>query len=136
MEYHDWSLLDHPARLEESEFAIRETARSFEIDLDGKRVTYKFTREQEQLGLNVDVEGWTQEALILWLDGQVRQPDISQTELIRWLYELITFLMNFRKLHISALMRCKFILARRIRAYFTAKLPPITRQSCHPQGGR
>ena len=37
MEFHDWSLTDHPARLEKNEFAIRETARSFEIDLDGKR---------------------------------------------------------------------------------------------------
>ena len=115
MEYHDWSLLDHPARLEEGEFAIRETARSFEIDLDGKSLSYKFTTEQEQLGLDVDVKGWTQEALIIWLDGQVRQSDISQSDLIRWLSELIAFLMNIRKLHISALMRCKFILARRIR---------------------
>lgn len=115
MEFHDWSLTDHPARLEENEFAIRETARSFEIDLDGKRVTYKFAGEQEQLGLDVDVEGWTQDGLILWLDGQVRQPDISQSDLIGWLSDLTSFLMNVRKLHISALMRCKFILARRIR---------------------
>ena len=61
MEFHDWSITDHSARLEENEFAIRETARSFEIDLDGKRVTYEFTNEQEQLGLDVDVEGWTQD---------------------------------------------------------------------------
>lgn len=115
MEYHDWSLLDHSARLEEGEFAIRETARSFEIDLDGKQITYKFAREQEQLGLDIDVEGWTQEALILWLDDQVHQLDINQSELIRWLSELIAFLVNFRKLHINALMRCKFILARKVR---------------------
>ena len=115
MENHDWSLPDHPARLEENEFAIRETARSFEIDLDGRRVTYKFADEQEQLGLDVDVQGWTQEGLVLWLDAQVRQADISQSDLLRWLSDLVSFLMNVRKLHISALMRCKFILARRIR---------------------
>ncbi len=115
MELYDWSLLDHPARLEEREFAIRETARSFEIDLDGKRVTYQFTSEQEQLGLDVDVEGWTQEALVLWIDRQVRQPDIRQTELLKWLSDLITCLINARNLHIAALMRCKFILARKIR---------------------
>ena len=115
MELHDWSLLDHPARLEEQEFAIRETARSFEIDLDGKRVTYQFTSEQEQLGLDVDVEGWTQEELVLWIDRQVRQPDIRQTELLKWLSDLITYLINARNLHIAALMRCKFILARKIR---------------------
>ena len=86
-----------------------------EINLDGKRVTYQFTSEQEQLGLDVDVEGWTQEALVLWIDRQVRQPDIRQTELLKWLSDLITCLINARNLHIAALMRCKFILARKIR---------------------
>ena len=124
MEHHDWSLLDHPARLKESEFAVRETARSFEIDLDGKRVTYQFAREQEQLGLDVDVEGWTQDGLIQWLDRQVRQPDVGQAELLKWLSALTTYLLNTRQLHIAALMRCKFILARRIRD----KIDEIRRQ--------
>jgi len=42
MEFHDWSLASHPARLDEAAFAIRETARSFEIDIDGNRVSYQF----------------------------------------------------------------------------------------------
>ena len=115
IEYHDWSLLDYPARLEENEFAIRETARTFEINLDGQRVSYKFAHERKQLQLDIDVEGWTQEALVLWLDGQVRQSDISQSELFKWLSKLTTYFINIRKLHINALMRCKFILARKIR---------------------
>ena len=114
MEYQDWSLTDHPARLEQREFAISETARSYEIDIDGRRVTYQFAGEKKQLGLDVDVEGWTQEALVLWLDRQVRQPDIGQPELLKWLSDLTTYLLNTRNLHIAALMRCKFILARRI----------------------
>src|SRR3546814_17347721 len=61
MEFHDWSLLDHSPKLGEREFAIRETARSFEIDLDGKHVTYTFADEDEQLALDVPVEGWTPE---------------------------------------------------------------------------
>ena len=115
MEDHDWSLLDHSPRLDEDEFAIRETARSFEIDLDGHRITYQFASEEEQLALNVDVEGWTPEALVLWLDRQVRQPDIRQSELIRWLRDLAGHLIDTRGMHISALMRAKFLLARKIR---------------------
>ena len=115
MESHDWSLLNHPARLDEHEFTIRETAHGFEIDLDGNRLTYRFAGEQEQLGLNVDVEGWTQKALVLWLDRQVRQPDVGQAERVKWLSGLATYLLNTRGLHVSALMRCKFILARKIR---------------------
>lgn len=115
MEFHDWSLLDHSSKLGEAEFAIRETARSFEIDLDGNRITYQFADEAEQLALDVDVEGWTPEALVLWLDRQVRQPDIHQTELLRWLRDLVGHLINGRGMHIAALMRCKFILARKVR---------------------
>lgn len=124
MESHDWSLLNHPARLDEKEFDVRETAHGFEIDLNGNRLTYRFAGEQEQLSLNVDVEGWTQEALVLWLDRQVRQSDVGQAELVKWLSDLATHLINTRGLHVSALMRCKFILARKIRD----KLDAIRRQ--------
>lgn len=120
MEFHDWSLLDHSSKLGEGEFAIRETARSFEIDLDGNRITYQFADEEEQLALDVDVEGWTPEALVLWLDRQVRQPDIHQSELLRWLRDLVGHLITTRDMHIAALMRCKFILARKVREKLAA----------------
>ena len=115
MEYHDWSLLDHSPKLTKAEFAVRETSRTFEIDLDGKRVKYKYAAEDEQLALNANVEGWTPQALVLWLDRQTRQADVSQTELLRWLSDLVGHLVDERGVHIAALMRCKFILARKIR---------------------
>lgn len=120
MEFHDWSLLDHSSKLGEAEFAIHETARSFEIDLDGNRITYQFANEAEQLALDVDVDGWTPEALVLWLDHQVRQPYIHQTELLRWLRDLLGHLITGRGMHIAALMRCKFILARKVREKLAA----------------
>ena len=112
MEYHDWSLLDHPARLGEREFSIRETARSFEIDIDGRQVRHHFLHEQEQLALNIHVEGWTPENLVIWLDRQVHQMDIHQVELLKWLSDLIQNLTIQRGMHITALTRCKFLLAR------------------------
>ncbi len=120
MEFHDWSLLNHSSKLGEGEFAIRETARSFEIDLDGNRITYQFADEEEQLALDVDVEGWTSEALALWLDRQVRQTDIHQSELLRWLRDLVGNLITTRGMHIAGLMRCKFILARKVREKLAA----------------
>ena len=74
MESHNWSLLNHPARLDEHEFTIRETAHGFEIDLDGNRLTYRFAGEQEQLSLDVHVEGWTQEGA-----GPVARPEGAST---------------------------------------------------------
>ena len=55
---------------------------------------YRFASEEEQIALNVNVEGWTPEALVRWLDRQarqpvVRQPDVRQSELIRWLRDLV-----------------------------------------------
>ncbi len=114
MEYHDWSLLDYSSKMEEDEFTIRETARSFEIDIDGNRVTYQFASEEEQLTLDIAVEGWTPEALVLWLDRQVRQIDIHQGELLKWLRQLVDHLLNTRDMPISGLMRCKFLLAGKI----------------------
>ncbi len=120
METHDWSLLDHSPQLDESEFAIRETARNFEIDLDGARVAYRFTAEAERRALDVDMEGWTPEALVLWLDRQTRQPDIGQSELLRWLGDLVGHLTVARGMRIAPLMRCKFILARKVREKIAA----------------
>ena len=120
MEYHDWSLLDYSPRMEPDEFAIRETARSFEIDLDGRRVTYQFASETEQLVLDTHVEGWTPEGLVLWLDRQVRQMDIPQIELLKWLRELADHLLNARGINLAALMRCKFLLAGKIESKIKA----------------
>lgn len=115
MEFHDWSLASHPARLDEAAFAIRETARSFEIDVDGNRVAYQFASEDEQLALDVDVDGWSPQNLVLWLDRQLRQPEIHQSDLLKWLTDCVGYLTGPRKIHIAALMRTKFILARKLR---------------------
>ncbi|GAB9214412.1 hypothetical protein BDS110ZK18_42950 [Bradyrhizobium diazoefficiens] len=120
MEYHDWELSNHPARLDESEFSIRQTSRSFEIDVDGNRVTYQFADEGEQFAFDVNVEGWTPQNLVLWLDRQLRHDEIRQSDLLRWLSDCVGYLVGPRKLHIGALMRTKFILARKLRDRMTA----------------
>ena len=120
MEHHDWSLGDHPWKPGEDEFNLRETARSFEIDLDGDRITYRFASEDEQAALDMDVEGWTPEALVLWLDRQVRQPDIGQGDLVGWLSGVVNHLTVSRGLRVAALMRCKFILARKVKEKIAA----------------
>ena len=120
MENHDWSLENHPWRPREDEFTIRETARRFEIDLDGVRVAYQFAAEEQQFALDMDVEGWTPEALVLWLDRQVRQPDIGQGDLMRWLSDVVNHLTVSRGLRVAALMRCKFILARKVKEKIVA----------------
>ena len=135
MESHAWSVLEHPFRPTESEFAILGTAHNFEIDLEGARLTHRFVGEAAQLPIDVDVdvEGWDPEALILWLDGQVRQPDVAQIDLLKWLGGLVDHLIGARGISISALMRCKFVLARAVRRKIDA-IRARERKSAYQQG--
>ena len=84
-EYHDWTLRDHPHQLSATEFAIQQVADTFEIDLDGDKLTVAYSDQSEQLSLDIDVEGWTEPGLVQWLDRKVRDRFIGQGELIGWL---------------------------------------------------
>lgn len=115
MEYHDWSLADHPARLTKAEFDIVETSNTFEIDLDGNRLSISAADSSEQLSLDIDVDDWTPSALVRWLDGKVRDQWIGQAELLAWLSDVVTHLNRDRDTPLSQLMRFKFILARKLK---------------------
>jgi len=114
MEYHDWSLSDCSAQLSAKEFDVVETADSFEIDLDGNRLTISIADSADQLSLNISVDDWTPTVLIRWLDSRIRDPLIGQTELLAWLSDVVTYLTRDRGIALSQLMRCKFILARKL----------------------
>lgn len=114
MEYHDWSLADHPARLGPDEFDITETTSTFVIDLDGNRLLIAAGDSSEQLTMDVVVGDWTPASLVQWLDRKVRDPRIGQTELLAWLSDVVTCLTRDRGLPLAQLMRCKFILARKL----------------------
>lgn len=120
MEEFEWSLLDSPAVLTEGEFAIRDTAMEFEIDLDGKKLAYSFVNEQDRLALDSPVEGWDEINLSVWLDRQVRQPDILPNELLRWLRDTITHLTKVRGIAMSALWRAKYPLAQKLEGKIKA----------------
>ncbi len=115
MEYHDWSLADCPVQLKPEEFTIRETANTFEIDLEDNRLRLATVGKADQLTMAVHVEDWTENSLIHWLDRQVRDPSISQADLLAWLNAVVTHLTRDRSIPLSRLMPCKFILARVLR---------------------
>ncbi|WP_066708966.1 DEAD/DEAH box helicase [Celeribacter ethanolicus] len=114
MEYHDWSLANYPARLTKAEFDIVETTNTFEIDLDGNHLSISAADSSEQLSLDIDVDDWTPNSLVRWLDGKVRDPWIGQAELLAWLSDVVTHLTRDRGIPLSQLMRCKFVLARKL----------------------
>ena len=114
-EYFDWSLTDASAQLTLAEFSVAETADGFEIDLDGNTLTVRPTDQSDQLMLDVPVEGWTASGLVALLGRQVRADDVPVGEMIRWLTDVVAFLTDGRRIPLAALMRCRFILARKLK---------------------
>ena len=112
LEFHDWSLRTHPHQLTATEFAIQQVADTFEIDLDGDKLTVAFADQSVQMSLDIDVEGWSEPGLVQWLDRKVRDRFIGQAELIAWLGAVVSHLIRDRGIPLSSLMRCQFILAR------------------------
>ncbi len=115
MEYHDWSLADHSPKLEAKDFSIQATADTFEIDIDQQKLFVKHADQSAQLLLDIPVEGWSEQTLVLFLDRQVRDKFIGQGELVRWLTELVAYLTGPRNIPLPALMQCKYPLARKVK---------------------
>lgn len=105
----DWSLLDSQVQL--AGFSITETVNSFEIDVNGAKVTYKHT-DAQQLLLNDTVTHISQQDLVRWLDVAVRQPDIGQVQMQSYLVRMLTHLTAERGFSLTALVRARFQLAQ------------------------
>lgn len=114
-EYHEWSLTDHSHQLSEKQFSVRQVADTFEVDFDGQSVSVQMTDQTELWSADIAVEGWTEQGLVLWLDRKVRDRYIGQTELVRWLSALVGFLIRDRGIPLASLMRCQYVLVRRVQ---------------------
>lgn len=116
IEDHDWSLSASPGRLTPAEFTIQPVGNRFEIDLHNQRVTFGHLGDTHQPLLDIDVEGWTDSALVLWLNRQLRDPQINPNDLFGWLADAVHHLTVTRRIPIAALMQAKFLLERALRA--------------------
>lgn len=108
-----WSLLDFPVEL--PQFEIRESGRVFEVFLQGGHVSYKLAEQGETPNLNLIELDIDDTVLVRWLDREVRQADVSPSEMIRWLVQLVGHLTKVRGFSLTALVRSKFLLARAIK---------------------
>lgn len=106
-------LLRYPLNLS---FNVREVANSFEIDMNvaGESVTYRHFAT-EQLAFDEMHSNLTEHDLMTWLDKQVRQKGLTQTQLRAYLVKLVAYLMHERRFSLTALLRTKFQLAQAVR---------------------
>jgi hypothetical protein len=115
-----WNLLDFPATLTEAEFAVNESARTFEVDVQGKRVVYGLVNGSHQLDLGHLRTEWTDLELARWLDREVRQTDVRQEVLLEFLRRMVVHLTETRKIGLDTLVRGKFVLAKTLREKIAA----------------
>jgi len=108
-----WRLLNYPAQLDN--FRIEESSNSFAIDMDGKHLSYHIADEKEAVNFNDSFLDVTVNDLIRWLDRELRQVDIIQSEMIKFLSTLINNLMQQPNISLTALVRNKFPLSRAIK---------------------
>lgn len=108
-----WNLLDYEAKLKT--FKTTETSNLWEIDIDGEKVTYATAQSIHHYSLNDIVSEITDVDLIRWLDRELRQKDVQQSVLIKFITLIVKDLMNRPELTLTALVRNKFPLARLIR---------------------
>ncbi len=110
----EWSLLDFPVKLDR--FTVRDNQTTFEVDTDGKKVSYQVAEPKTTYNLNLFDTNVTETDFVGWLSGKVRQPDVGHGDLIGYLTRLVSHLLNERGLTLTALVRAKQPLVRAICA--------------------
>ncbi|MDR0820369.1 MAG: DEAD/DEAH box helicase family protein [Endomicrobium sp.] len=106
-----WNLLDCKAELLPSEFSIENKGKTFEIDINGNKITNRYIQETLAIDLDNLESNWTNSELSRWLDKNIRQPDIEQSVLLEFLRKMIDYLNLTRNIPFTPLIRTKFILA-------------------------
>lgn len=108
-----WSLLN--AKVQLAGFAIRETASTFEIDVQNRKVVWRVEQNAAQYSLDIAPAQVGETDLVRWLDKEVRQPDVMQAEMLKYLGLLVHHLERDRAFTLTALWRAKFQLANAVR---------------------
>ncbi|MEY8199656.1 MAG: restriction endonuclease subunit R, partial [Colwellia sp.] len=113
LDVNEWNLLENHAQL--PSFRVVENSNLWEIDLDGNKVTYSAAESTERYDLNQSWMDVSENDLIRWLDKELRQPDVPQSILIKFINLIVSDLGKRPELTLTALVRNRFPLARAIR---------------------
>ena len=96
-------------------FNLKQTERTYEIDIDGKKLSYQITKENEAHNLDMVDGGYSENEVVFWLEKEVRNINLIPAQLRAFLTKLIAYLTKTRSLPLTGLVRSKNQLARAIR---------------------
>ncbi len=109
----DWSPLDFPVEL--SGFSLKQSDTTFEVDIEGRKVSYHIAKEKEVYNLNLVEMDVTENDLVRWLDRQLRSPYLNQSIMHQFLIKTVSHLTGDKGYTLTALVRSKFLLVRALR---------------------
>lgn len=113
---HLWNILDYPAELTEDDFKIEEKASTYEFDIKGERLTYKFLGKQLPLDFSDTESGLTDLQLTRWLEPRLRQPNIRPENLLEFTRKTLKQLLDERSIPLVTLVRARFQLIKAMAA--------------------
>ncbi len=114
-EYFDWDLNEYaPYQLNKNEFKIARFGNSFTIDIDDHALRYSPAGEAQLAMPFMSIDNWTPENLVRWLDKQLRDSYFSQATMVKWLTNVISYLIDYRGIKIAELMLAKYALATKL----------------------
>ncbi|MBL1260346.1 MAG: DEAD/DEAH box helicase family protein [Thiotrichaceae bacterium] len=123
----DWSPLDFSIEL--SNFSLKKGDTTYEIDMDGKKVSYRIAEEQETYNLDFVDTDITEYDLIRFLDRELRNVHFNQSVMVKFISQTISHLINDKGFTLTALVRSKFLLVKAIQ-----KRLQILREQATQQG--
>ena len=114
-----WNIAECESTLSEQEFPsdyVAGAAARIDVTEDGQVEMTEYVRQiHEHLSLFEHETGWTVAALANWLDRKIPHHDIPQSQSSLFIHNLLTSLMEARRLEIDHLARHKFRLLNAVR---------------------
>lgn len=123
----DWSLLEYPCMLNESEFAKPDTtAQGGKLYIKEENVAFEFFEHIEKhLALFDFQSGWGQVQLVSWLENNLRDESLLPDDKAAYLNQAVNWLMEQRKLAVEELIYSKF----RLRSAIEKKMRAAKKQA-------
>lgn len=107
-----WDLLGRPPDL--SSFRFSDESMTFEVDLEGRQIHYRQVKDDVITYLPGFAQDRTEADLVGWLDHEVRDPSVRQSELREWLRRAIRCLLEDRGFSLAQLLKGQFVLRRKL----------------------
>jgi type III restriction enzyme len=109
----NWELSRYSSELKN--FSVQENTNTWSIDMDGTDLSLTLADDKDVIHFNEGFLSVTEQDLIRWLDRELQQKDVLQSQLVGFLSSVVNALLKQPNVTLTGLVRNKHKLARSIR---------------------